>query len=78
MYLMNGRISRLLLLASSAGLAACATVERPVAPIAAPEPPDTRPRELRPGRRGSRQHERGEERSSSHGVRLSFPLRVRG
>lgn len=38
MFLMNGRISRLLLLASSAGLAACATVERPVAPIAAPEP----------------------------------------
>ncbi|WP_344710185.1 bifunctional metallophosphatase/5'-nucleotidase [Sphingomonas humi] len=32
---MNGRISRLLLLASSAGLAACATVERPSAPVAA-------------------------------------------
>nr|WP_314445489.1 bifunctional metallophosphatase/5'-nucleotidase [uncultured Sphingomonas sp.] len=30
---MNGRISRLLLLASSAGLGACATVEREVAPV---------------------------------------------
>nr|WP_245197924.1 bifunctional metallophosphatase/5'-nucleotidase [Sphingomonas kaistensis] len=35
---MNGRISRLLLLASSAGLAACATVDRPVAPVAAAGP----------------------------------------
>lgn len=35
---MNGRVSRLLLLASSAGLGACATVERPVAPGAAPGP----------------------------------------
>lgn len=35
---MNGRISRLLLLASSAGLGACATVERPVAPVAAAGP----------------------------------------
>ncbi|UUR08883.1 bifunctional metallophosphatase/5'-nucleotidase [Sphingomonas glaciei] len=35
---MNGRISRLLLLASSAGLGACATIERPVAPAAAAGP----------------------------------------
>lgn len=35
---MKARISRLLLLASSAGLAACATVERPQAPVASTAP----------------------------------------
>jgi 5'-nucleotidase len=35
---MNGRISRLLLLASSAGLGACTTIERPVGPAAAAGP----------------------------------------
>ena len=38
MYLMNGRISRLLLLASSAALGACATVERPAGPVTAAAP----------------------------------------
>jgi 5'-nucleotidase len=38
MYLMNGPISRLLLLASSAGLAGCATVERTAAPVTAAAP----------------------------------------
>ncbi len=38
MFSMNGRISRLLLLASSAGLGACATVERQAAPVAPAAP----------------------------------------
>jgi 5'-nucleotidase len=38
MYLMNGRISRLSLLASSAGLGACATVERRAAPVVVATP----------------------------------------